>query len=185
MMTKRVLGIDPSLTATGLCWIDIDEHNGFWAGEVSTVGAPPPGKDRSHRAMSRRVSALMELINNAVYNCDLIAIESMAYSAKGATAYVLPWVWGRVIDLAEHYSIPVLVVGTSQVKKYATGKGNADKDQVLAAAIRRFPGLKITNNNEGDAAIIASVGCRYLGFPIDGKPTLAQLDVMKKIEPAA
>jgi len=54
---------------------------------------------------------------------------------------------------------------------YATGKA-LDKDQVLAAVVRRYPNVPIGNNNEADALILAAMGARKLGHPYE--PSLPQ-----------
>ncbi|AYD82004.1 RuvC-like Holliday junction resolvase [Mycobacterium phage Saguaro] len=177
----RVLGIDTSLTATGLARIDYSGEDS-WTIDTATVGAPAPGPDKSKRAMARRVNVLVDKIEGAFDSgMDLVAMESLAYGAKGSSAWVLPWVFGRVIELCERHDKPLVIVGTSQRAKYATGKGTADKDTVMLAAARRWPQADITNNNEADATIVAVIGLHYLGYPLS-EPTKAQLEVLAKIE---
>jgi Holliday junction resolvasome RuvABC endonuclease subunit len=184
----RILGIDSSLTATGLCRVDIDTHKpGPFSAtlveakiDVCTVSAPKPAKDKSKRAMARRVSVLLEQIEAALEGVDLVALEELAYGAKGESSWVLPWIWGEVIRLCERHDIDLVIVNVATVKKYATGKGNADKDTVLLTTTRRYPDVTLTNNNEADAMVIAAIGCRYLGFPIDTVPKV-NLEFMGKL----
>lgn len=193
-MKPRVLGIDSSLTATGLCRIDIDENDDGPVLKYSfdivcaTVGAPKPTADKSKRAMARRVLKLTERIEAGILSDsgpddpppDLIAVESLAYGAKGDSAWVLPWVFGKVIELAEKYDIPLITVGTTARAKYATGRGNADKDTVMLAAVKRWPEGEAKNNNEADAMIVAAIGCHYLGYPIT-EPTAYMAEVLGKV----
>lgn len=190
----RVLGIDTSLTGTGLCRADIDDEPeeglGTYAAtmETATVRAPGPTKDKSKRAMARRVNALVEQIEGAILDGtkpDLISMEALAYAAKGEGVWVLPWIFGRVIELAEKHDIPLIVVGTSQVKKYVLGKGagpGTGKDDVMLAAEKRWRVADISNNNEADATVCCAVGCRYLGYPIDQVPKVNQ-EIMAKVGP--
>jgi Holliday junction resolvasome RuvABC endonuclease subunit len=39
----------------------------------------------------------------------------------------------------------------SEIKKHATGKGNANKDAILKAARQRWPDVEIVDDNEADA----------------------------------
>lgn len=183
----RVLGIDTSLTATGLARVEFSSRLGTndiaddVKIDVATVGAPKPTADKSKVAMARRVNALIRQIEAAFDGpIDLVAMEGLAYAAKGEGAWVLSWVFGRVVEIVEDRQLPLIVVGTSQRAKYATGKGNADKDTVMLAAARRWPEAQIANNNEADAAIVAAVGCHYLGYPLT-PPTQAQAEVLAKV----
>lgn len=49
-------------------------------------------------------------------------------------------------------NIPLYGVGVGTIKKHATGKGNATKDQMIAASIKR--GLKVADDNEADAVAL-------------------------------
>lgn len=179
----RILGIDTSLTGTGLARIDVTptSFGKEWSIATATVSAPKPNpKDKSKRAMARRVNALIDQIESAINEShgrklmigenvqlpDLITIESLAYGAKGASVWVLPWIFGRVLELAEKYDIPLIEVGTGQIKKYATGSGVADKSTVVIAVSQRWPEADVRNDNEADAMTAAAIGCDYLGYPI-------------------
>lgn len=170
----RILGIDTSLTATGLARIDVSNHAhadglGHHADiDVCSVSAPKPGKDKSKRAMARRVNALIDQIEWCFRDDepDAVGIEGLAYSAGNASAWVLAWVWGRTIELCERYDVPLTVVATSARAKYATGKGNAPKDAVLLRAAQLFPDAGIGDNNEADAVIVGAVVAHQLGMPI-------------------
>lgn len=191
----RILGIDASLTASGLARIDVHDNDDgpvlkySWTIATATASAPQPHKtDKSKRAMARRVRSLLTQLEAAIVDADdidgfapdLIAIESLAYGAKGASAWVLPWIFGQVCSLAVAYDIPLLEVSTGQRAKYAAGSGNADKDTVLLAVSKRWPEAGVANNNEADAVSVGAVGCDYLGYPIC-EQTKYQAEVMAAI----
>jgi Holliday junction resolvasome RuvABC endonuclease subunit len=176
----RILGIDTSLTGTGLARIDLatwppsnpprqDDETVVFTADTATVSAPGPTKDKSKRAMCRRVNALVDQIEWCFQDGekpDAVGREALAYGAKGASAWVLPWVFGRVIELCEKYDVPLTIVGTSQRAKFATGKGNADKETVLLAIAKALPEADPRNNNEADALTVGAVVCQSLGLPI-------------------
>lgn len=183
----RILGVDSSLTGCGLARIDVtlppaSKIDSTTADEilVCTVKAPGP-KLKTRREYSRRIAHVVDRVEAAMEDVDLIVIEDLAYGARGSSAFVLPWLWGRIHDSAEKLDRPIVKVGLSQIKKYATGKGNADKDMVIAAMVRNFPAVNITNDNESDALCAALIGCRAMGFPID-HPTVKKEEVMKALE---
>lgn len=71
---------------------------------------------------------------------------------------------GGVVKLALHkLGIPHVVIAPATLKKYATGSGKANKDEMLAAAIKRS-GLDITNNNVADAWWLYQMGVAHY-FP--------------------
>lgn len=192
----RILGIDTSLTGTGLARIDLvtwpsshpprqDDELVVYSADTVTVAAPGPTRDKSKRAMVRRVNALIEQIewcfSEPDERPDAMGIEALAYGAKGASAWVLPWIFGRTIELAEKYDIPLTTVSTAGRAKFATGKGNADKETVLLATAKQFPGADVTNNNEADAMIVGAVVCQRLGLPI-APVTQYRRDVIEALE---
>lgn len=174
----RILGIDTSLTKTGLALIDLAvwppsdtpaEHPVAHSVQVATVGAPGPTANKSKARMVYRVNTLIDRIEDCFRDEDRpdhVGIENLAFAAKGENSWVLPWIFGRTLELCVKYDVPMTVVSTGSRAKFAAGKGNASKDQVLAAAIKLFPEAGITDNNEGDAAIVGAVVCQALGMPI-------------------
>lgn len=187
----RVLGLDTSLTNTGMTRVDLHPDGPVVPGTVvphvmyTVAVGSKSGVIKTRHALARRVNALVEQIDEAMVATDLVAIETLAYggTVKGTNAYALPWIWGRVIELVERRRIPLLVVGTSQIKKYATGNGGTatKKDHVLAAAMKRHPDAGITGFDTADSSMAAAIGCRYLGFPIDKVPQ-KNLEIMGALE---
>lgn len=202
-----ILGIDSSLTGTGLvrlCVSGPDEtqqciDNGYeirneppypyWPA-IATVKAPKAKTgDTSALTTSRRIEHIIDAIGAAIidggseqlFRPDLIALEGIPYGAKGEAQSKLNWLWGRIVDLVRGHGIPLLCVHNTAVKTFATGKGNAPKDEVLLAMAQRvggegfIPGTstpkpKLANNNEADALAVAMIGARFLGCPVDSMP---------------
>lgn len=175
----RILGLDTSLTGTGMALIDLatwppsnppraEGELVSYEAQAVTVRAPKPGKDKSKRAMVRRVNALIEQIE-WVFKDDKpehVAMEALAYGARGEGVWVLPWIFGRALELCETYDVPVQVVSTSGRAKFAAGKGNAHKETVMMAAHKLSPEAGITNNNEADALTVGATVCQQIGLPI-------------------
>ena len=213
-----ILGVDSSITATGLarlCVAGPEEtqlyiDNGwyrryeppypYWPA-LATVRAPKAKTgDTSARTSSARISHVIDGIEAAIldgrdggmwFKPDLIALEELPYGAKGQAKTKLDWLWGRVVDLAVKHDIPLLLVNVSAIKKFATGNGNASKDEVMLAMVNRYGGdgfiphtgtakPKMDNNNESDALAAAMIGARFLGCPVDTAPK-KNLECMNKI----
>jgi Holliday junction resolvasome RuvABC endonuclease subunit len=97
---------------------------------------------------------------------DLVAIEGYSFGAKGRAFLSLAELGGIVRHGLWTRVIPYVEVPPSTVKTYATGKGNAGKDDVLAAAVRRggdrFTG---TSNDEADAFWVWALVMDLAGAP--------------------
>lgn len=65
---------------------------------------------------------------------------------KGLVSHVQSW--------CERNSVPCEGYSPTQVKKLATGKGNANKAAVLAAAKEKYPDQNIVDGNQADALFV-------------------------------
>lgn len=179
-----VLGIDASLTSTGICKVNTEVPIGllFSTGTIKTK--PVPG-DTSFAGKSNRIAQIINQIDSLLRpagSVDLVVLEGPSYASSGTAVYTLGWLWGAVFDFcSDMHGIETLVVAPSLRAKYATGKGNAAKDAVLTSVIRRWPDVPVDGNDQADALILAAIGCRYLGHPIDEMPKDHWQPVMAKL----
>ena len=178
----RILGLDLSLTSTGVCSILIEPMDHYDDREVDTRSIKTAGKkdaplaDRAHR--------LLRIIDQATLGDrpDLVVIEGPSFGQQrqsGQHDRAGLW-WQTVIHFEVGENVPVVEVPPALLKRYATGKGNAGKDEVLAAVVRRYPDVPVTGNDEADALVLAAMGARHLGHPIEDLPQL-NLTAMEKV----
>ncbi len=170
-----VVGIDPSLTSTGIIVL----RNGELGKALTTKNEPKLGT-------IERVGRIYEQINNVIENLStcyvnayigdkrmirweppsLIVIEGFSYGSKGRGVFDIAYLGWRIREELERYrtedDIPWLEVSPSQVKQFATGKGNANKEIVLQQVYKRW-GVELTDNNQADAYVLAQIGRAYLG----------------------
>ena len=66
---------------------------------------------------------------------------------------------GVLFEVCESLDIPVIVFKPSDIKKFATGNGNADKDKMIEACINRWHITPI-DDNEADATHIFFYLCK-------------------------
>ncbi|MFI6368681.1 hypothetical protein ACIBG0_38865 [Nocardia sp. NPDC050630] len=156
-----VVGLDLSLTSTGLAVIGPDLPP--WCGTIGTKGTdadPWPVRYRRLIDLTRRILP-------AIPDCALVVLEAPAYSRNTGKAFDRAGLWWMLYDLLVGTTRTVLPVAPNLRAKYATGKPGASKDAVLAAAVRRYPDIDITGNDTADAVVLAAIGRRLLGQPID------------------
>jgi hypothetical protein len=156
-MTPKVLGLDLSLTATGLA------GNAGW-----TETLKPPTKLRD---TDRLDWILRTITGNFLAGVDLAVVEGPAYSRQAGQAghHERAGLWWLVRVTLAHRHIPTAVVTPSCLKRYATGRGVGSKDAIVLAAARRF-GWFDGDNNAGDALFLAAMGTDHLGQPMVPMP---------------
>ena len=152
-------GLDLSLTSTGTARID---------GTLSRADRWQPRKLTGHD----RLDWLLQHVENAVYQADIVVIEGPSYGSP-LGQHQLGGLWWLITHLLLYRNgIPYAVVPPASLKKYATGKGNAGKDQVLLAASNRYPESGIDGNDTADALVLAAMAADFYGFPLREVPKL-------------
>jgi crossover junction endodeoxyribonuclease RuvC len=147
------LGIDPSPNATGVV---ILRENGtpkpdlFFHWEIGT-------KNMEGMARIRHiVTKLMITIHN--HKPDRIVIEGYSLNLKNASS-VIPLVeLGGLIRFMLHLDgFKWYEPRATELKMFATGKGNAPKEQVMLSVFKRW-GYEAATNNLADAYTLAAMG---------------------------
>ncbi|MFI7191442.1 hypothetical protein ACIBQ0_17045 [Nocardia nova] len=174
-----VVGIDPSLTSTGVAISGTPV-------QVARIQSKGTENDTWQQRFDR-ISAVAHQIAADIPNGSLTVIEAPSYGSVGGAKHDRVGLWWFTYRLLEAKGCRIIPVAPSQRSKYATGSGRAHKDHVLAAAVKRYPDIDITGNDVADAVILMAMGCRLAGRPIDNVPAthLAALDKLEAIEEAA
>lgn len=145
-MTPRVLGLDLSLTATGIATPD---------GELVVYSSGLRGP--------ARLAAIRDHILTHTDHIDLVVIEGYAFGRPNNAAALGEL--GGVIRTALHeHHIPYVDVPPASVKKYATGRGNATKPDMRMALFQRA-GIDERDDNAVDAWWLQAMGLDHLGHP--------------------
>ncbi|MET9313812.1 hypothetical protein ABZX12_18525 [Kribbella sp. NPDC003505] len=183
-----VVGLDLSLTSTGIARINTTSLTPATVTRITSKAPPtergPKGKPLPPTLQQRtnRLTTLRDQIVQVSNDADLFVIETPAYSSKTGSTHDRSGLWWLVIEKLDYCGrYDVAEVTTGGRMKYATGKGNASKDAVLAAVVRRYADVDVTGNDEADALILAAMGARHLGAPIDDLPKthLAAMDAVR------
>lgn len=176
-----MVGLDLSLTSTGLAFMRWNE--GDDALERVTMRLRSTGD--ANATLYQRAARLHRLAHDIIdatasVSPDLVVVEQPAFSRTTGHMHDRSGLWWMVTgQLIAHDHRTVEVAPTARAK-YATGAGNAGKDAVLAAAVKRYPDWDITGNDVADAVILAAMGARHLGHPIDSLPQV-HLAAMTKV----
>ena len=175
------VGIDPSLTRTALCVIE-DDGSVTLRQKATTGTAAATIGDRLRR-LSDIVGWALDVVTEEAGDIQGWAIEGPSIGSKNAAAaHDRSGLWWLLTDAiaASGYGFPLIVPPTVRAK-YATGKGNAGKDEVLAAVVRRYDYAPVENNDQADAFVIAAIAARLNGSAIDDPLPRAHLDALTKL----
>lgn len=200
----RVSGLDISLTSTGVAIVDDTAAETIRTTRVRSEpanradGLKPDLEQRSERITGIRRSVLRLIGDSSGSSTggpillrmpDLVVIEGPSYASPQG-AHEIGWNWGSIVDMCRSAGIPVVEVSPPQVKQYATGSGatsgknKVEKHHVIAAVRANYgdQAAHITSSDEADALILAAIGCRYLGHPIESAALPPEnLRALKKI----
>lgn len=156
-----VIGLDLSLTSTGVA-TPTGEHR------ISTM----PTSTLADRLRSFATSVARVIDEH--HPVDLVVVEDLPKNVRfggvdlGMIHGVFRYLWD---DIA---GPPLAWIPPATLKKYATGKGAAKKDEMLAAAIRRL-GYGGHHHDEADAMWLRAAGHDRLGDPLAVLPVAQRL----------
>lgn len=178
-----IVGIDPSLAATGICRITIDtetplgdglsdaDHRKLTTVETTTVHSPRQIMDlptatrnlpinRMRRVQQTRRAILDEVPTDAT----MALIETPFYNREQQQGAIMDrsWLWGTLVECLALAGIPVVHVSLQKVKHIATGKGSGagtDKTGVAAGMVKLWGDLiDCRGDGEYDALSAATIG---------------------------
>jgi crossover junction endodeoxyribonuclease RuvC len=162
----RVVGVDLSLTATGIA-----DDTGTRTIRVKLE----PNASELMRVV--RLRNLSKLIGRACKDADLVVLEGPGFNAAHSPQHSLGELAGVVKVCLLQWEVPFVLVSPQQLKKFATGRGNATKDAVLAAAVR--DGSAAETNDEADAwwlRVMALAHYNGTASNADRRNVLSQID---------
>ena len=201
----KVAGLDISMTATGWCVLESygigglhDDAHGlikskptprYLKPNYKLKRAPKPGDyTRRHSEVAGRLAQIVDAIEATLAmqadldwgSLDLIVVESPSLNSKSSTLDQL-WglYWSTLVSL-QQYRIPIATVSPNARAQYATGNGSSDKASVVDATVTRYA-LSYSDDNEVDATILAAMGLRHLGAPLELDLPQSHKDAMSAV----
>lgn len=159
MRVENVIGLDLSLTSTGMVKIPVGRKqvNSWCFATAASMHIWARYKDIAQRVQAR------------IGKNDLVLVENYAFGIKGAASRLVTLAeLGGVVKMAimartRHWPIPV---GSATVRKFATGGGKASKDDIKLQVYKKDR-QEFKTTDETDAYVIAQIGLCLIG----AKPT--------------
>ena len=147
---RPVIGLDLSLTSTGIALPD---------GTTEAISVPM--KDVTRLIALRNI--IMEKINQ--HKHPLVVIEGYSFAQRNSQAHALGELGGVIRVALVEADCTIAVVAPTQRAKFATGKGNAGKSEVVSAISART-GIVWSGkgaDDKADAWILQEMGLTALG----------------------
>lgn len=160
-----ILGIDASLTGTGLAII---QNNRL-------ITATLKNKLKGVERLLFIIDEITQVI--LTYKPDIIMLENYAF-ARANQAHQIGELGGLIRCLCSSVDGDFYTVAPQALKKYLTGKGNTKKELMGKEIFKRHQ-IDLDSGDEVDAAVLALVGLRLAG-DMHGA-TQYQEEVMGKI----
>ena len=149
---RYAIGCDLSFSETGIAW----------PGAVDTFQTSKDAGDLIKRAMM--IAAHVHAHAN---EATLVVIEDGVH--RSFAAFNSGVLHGVVRHTLAHIANRIVLVPPATLKKYATGKGNANKTAMIVTARERLGYLGM-NDNEADALWLRAIGHELLGDPLCEMP---------------
>lgn len=149
-MSRRFLGLDPGLRATGWGVIDAEDNRLRWVAD---------GIVRSDESLSlaERLAQLFQGVAEVIgtYRPDAAAVEETFVNRNPTSTLKLGQARGAIMAAAGTAGIPVAEYTPNSIKKTVVGAGHSGKDQVSFMVRRLLPGCLALTPDAADALAVA------------------------------
>lgn len=144
----RIMGVDLSISCTGIS-----------LPSAETMAIKPRTKgDLRLTEVGNHVQVAAQ-----ASRAELVVIEGLGGIYKGESARIIPMLHGVIRDRLQTVKIPFMLLLPASLKKFATGNGAADKDEMAKAAWRRL-GRQYLTHDECDADWLRVAGRMAYGL---------------------
>lgn len=166
MADLRIVAYDLSLTSTGAASRD-RSGIGMWLIESGKLQGP------------ERLGYIREYVMGDAIAAHLVVLEGYSYGSQGRALFQIGELGGVIRLALWEAGIPYVEVSPAELKKYATGKGNAKKLAVYQAAIRRAD-MEFETDDTADAWWLLQMALAAYGLPHVPMPK-ANAEVLSKV----
>lgn len=157
---KRIVGIDLSLSSTGICISCGDTKE--------TFAIPTQPTDGMFGRYHITLTSIMDAVNQDTTEVQTVVIlEDYAYGfntyRKSSSILQLAEIAG-IIKYNLYFSrTPTYLVSPTMLKKWVTGKGTSKKDEMRLHLFKKY-NVEFKTTDEGDAYGLADFGRHLLGI---------------------
>lgn len=172
---KRIVGIDLSLSSTGICISMGDNKKAY------SVATQP--RDGMFGRYHLTLTSIMDAVNKDTTDyMSVVILEDYAYGfntyRKSSSILQLAEIAGIVKYNLYFCGTPTFLVSPTMLKKWVTGKGTSKKDEMRLHLFKKY-NVEFETTDEGDAYGLADFGRHLLGLG-DRELSAMEKDTLKK-----
>lgn len=149
----NILALDP---ATKCGWAHSCGESGVWDLSVRR-------DESSGMRLIRLRGKLCDIRENV--GVDLVVFEASRSLQHGNAVRVAAALQGTIEVWCCDNRVEYRGYSPSEIKKHATGKGNSGKEMMMAAAAKRWPDVKLIDDNHADALLLLELASAELSVP--------------------
>lgn len=166
---RPVVGVDPSLTGTGIA-------HGRVA--TNTIQTKPCAE-----AIGPRLARIRFIVHTVLLVTEsgaLVMIEGPSFASReqAGQAHLRAGLWWSLVNDLTASGCDLVEVPPKTLKKFATGSGNASKSDMRMALYKRG-GIDLADDNQVDAWWLREAGLHLLGDPDAVALPKSQLDALE------
>ena len=161
----RILGIDQAVTESGYCILE--------EGEVKEISSYKPKNEGFSRIIE-----IQDFFEKLAKDIDAIVIEGYAFG-RAQKSEMMGELGGALKYMCYRNAIPLFVIPPTKMKKFATGKGNANKTETIIRVVRRW-NPESENEHALESFVLAKICYNY--YNKEAKLTSAQELVMNEVK---
>lgn len=161
-----VVGIDPSLTSTGVAIYEAADEWHSRDPQLHTVASRGYRDDTHTQQLERLIDLRNRTMALVPRNTTLAIIEGPSFASQGSGQHNRAGYWWMLAQALHALGIPTAVVPPTTRAKWATDKGNAGKADVAMAISKLWPNVNIHGDDQADALCFASIGAQHYGLPV-------------------
>jgi crossover junction endodeoxyribonuclease RuvC len=170
-----IIGLDISLTGTGVVVLENENVK-----HELLIKSKPPIEKNNVTEIERLTLIRDKMISVIKENPpDLVVIEGMAFMAKGTSLTQLSYLNYAIRAYLWENHIRFLLVAPPSLKKFITGHGKAEKEEIMEIIFTKYH-IAATDNNIADAFSLAVIGRTFLMDSAVEKHQKEVLEILKK-----
>ncbi len=164
-MTRNVVGVDPSLTSTG---ISVIAETGELVGS-HRIKTEATGKLVQHRMdrLTILLSRFAQIVGAA--KPEAVCIEAYSFGSSGGQAWDRIELGGMLRYWCHNNGFKMFEVAPSRLKKWACGNGAAEGKIPIVNALNKRYGVQFNTSDEYDAYALGRMAFQLVGFSVAGE----------------